>query len=349
MRRASHWNDGKKAAYMSVSPSWLAGWTRSSATLGWTLVGLLLLAPIVGCQGWGTGRTPLAPVPVAFTTPPQSQDLFAVVNRRTQAVRQLQAETTVGISGLPAKLSGSLILERPQRLRLKVSPLGMDSLGADIGSNDQQFWVWVKSGGVMADSVLMYANHQEYAQSPVAAVMPLEPRWITDALGLVTFEPQGQYVGPTVNAAGWLEVRAWEQTARGPVASLMVFDSKTGLLKQKSLYDPQGSLIGYCDIGNYQYFSEVDAAIPVEMTLHFRPGSEMESKATIQLSNIRLNGLYVDPETAWAMPNPVGIQRVDLARTPLAPGGVPTAAVGQAAAVGNVDRRNALRGQWLGR
>jgi len=332
---------------MSVSFSRLARWTNSPTALVSLLAGLVWVATGAGCQGWGTGRTPLAPVPVAFTAPPQSQDLFAVVNRRTQAVRQLQAETTVGISGLPAKLSGSLILERPQRLRLKVSPLGMDSLGADIGSNEQQFWVWVKSGGVLADSVLLYANHQEYAQSQVAAVMPLEPRWITDALGLVTFEPQGQYVGPTTRADGRLEVRAWEQTARGPVASLMVFDAKTGLLKQKSLYDPQGSLIGYCDIGNYQYFSEVDAAIPVEMTLHFRPGSDMASTATIQLSNIRLNGLYVDPETAWAMPNPVGIQRVDLARTPVMPGGMPTAANAPAAQAANP--RQAFRGQWLGR
>lgn len=332
---------------MSVSRVGRGRWIVFLAPFVWCLWGSLLIALSGGCQGWGSGRTALTPVPVTFKTPPQSQDLFEVVNRRTRAVQQLQAETTVGISGLPAKLSGSLILERPQRLRLKVSPLGMDSLGADIGSNEQQFWVWVKSGGVMADSVLMFANHQEYAQSPVAAVMPLEPRWITDALGLVSFEPQGQYVGPTVRSDGRLEVRSWEQTARGTVASLMVFDAQTGLLKQKSLYDPQGGLIGYCDIGNYQYFSELGAAIPVEMTLHFRPGSEMASTATIQLSNIRLNGLYVDPETAWTMPNPVGVQRVDLARTPTVPGGLPTAA--QVPAASSADPRQAFRGQWLGR
>lgn len=282
------------------------------------LVWLLVLAPATGCKLFQP-REKLTPVPVAFTDTPQVGDLFTTVNRRTQNVRQLQAETTVGISGVPARLSGSLLVERPNRLRLKVSPLGMDSLGADIGSNEHQFWVWVKSGGVMADSMLMFANHQEYAQSQVATVMPLEPRWITDALGLITFESNGQYQGPIARSDGRLEIRAQEPTARGMMASTMVFDPKTGLLKQKAMYDAQGQMIGYCDIGEYQYFPEVDAAVPTSMTLHFRPGTDLVSTATIQLSNIRLNGLYVDPNTAWSMPNPVGIQRVDLSRTPITP------------------------------
>lgn len=282
------------------------------------LVWLLVLAPATGCKLFQP-REKLTPVPAVFTNTPQVGDLFTTVNRRTQNVRQLQAETTVGISGVPAKLSGSLLVERPNRLRLKVSPLGMDSLGADIGSNEQQFWVWVKSGGVMADSMLMFANHQEYAQSQVATVMPLEPRWITDALGLITFESNGQYQGPITRSDGRLEIRAQEPTARGMMASTMVFDPKTGLLKQKAMYDAQGQMIGYCDIGEYQFFPEVDAAVPTSMTLHFRPGTDLASTATIQLSNIRLNGLYVDPNTAWSMPNPVGIQRVDLSRTPITP------------------------------
>lgn len=295
-------------------------------------------------------REKLTPVPAVFTSAPQVGDLFTTVNRRTQNVRQLQAEATVGISGVPAKLSGSLLVERPDRLRLKVSPLGMDSLGADIGSNEQQFWVWVKSGGVMADSVLMFANRQEYAQSQVATVMPLEPRWITDALGLVTFESSGQYQGPVARSDGRLEIHAQEATPRGMQASTMVFDPKTGLLKQKALYDSQGQLIGYCDIGEYQYFAEADAAIPTTMTLHFRPGTEIASTATIQLSNIRLNGLYVDANTAWSMPNPVGIQRVDLSRTPVTPMPI-QAAVGmkQVSHTTTNDSYLPFRGKWLTR
>jgi hypothetical protein len=308
--------------------------------------GLLGLGLTCGCNLFSAGRPTLTPVPVAFQSPPPAQDLYSLVSRRTQNVRQLQAETTVGLSGVPAKLSGSLILERPQRLRLKVSPLGMESLGADIGSNDDQFWVWVKSGGMMAESVLMFANHHEYAQSQVADIMPLEPRWVTDALGLITFDANGHYQGPLPRKDGRLEVRAIETTARGTMASTMVFDPKTGLLKQKSLYDSRGALIGYCDIGNYQYFPEADAAIPTEMKLHFRPGTELASVATIQLSNIRLNGLYVDPDTAWGMPNPSGIPRVDLSRTPVAPTPLQTAA---ATASAESASRLPFRGKWLAR
>lgn len=278
---------------------------------------LLSLTAALGCQPFKFGASNLTPVPVAFTTTPAANDLFTVVNERTARVRQLQAEANVGITGVPAKLSGSLILERPNRLRLKVNPLGMESLGADIGSNDQSFWVWAKSGGVMAESVLMYANHREYQQSPVASVMPLDPRWVTDALGLIEFDRNLSYQGPTERPDGRWEIRAVEMTGRGPQASIMIFEPRTGLLKQKSLYDSQGNLIGYCDIGPYQYFTAEQVAIPTEMKFYFRPGTAMESTATIQLSNVRLNGLYVDPITAWEMPNPVGVPRVDLSRTPL--------------------------------
>ncbi len=317
--------------------------------LMWILLGwFVVFTPASGCRLF-PAREKLTPVPVAFTTTPQVGDLFTTVNRRTQNIRQLQAETTVGISGVPAKLSGSLIVERPDRLRLKVSPLGMDSLGADIGSNEQQFWVWVKSGGVMAESVLMFANHQEYAQSQVASAMPLDPRWITDALGLVTFDSKNQYQGPTTRKDGLLEIHVQEPTARGMVASTMAFDPKTGLLRQKAMYDAQGQMIGYCDIGEYQYFPEADAAVPTSMALHFRPGTEIASTATIQLSNIRLNGLYVDPSTAWSMPNPVGIQRVDLSRTPMTPMPVATAASIKQVAHTEQDSYLPFRGKWLTR
>jgi len=271
-----------------------------------------------GCQLFRPSP-PRTPAPEVFQAAPQQTDLFELVNGRTERVRQVQAETTVGLSGLPAKLSGSLIVEQPNRLRLKVSPLGMESLGADIGSNDHHFWVWVKSGGVMTDSMLMYADHQEYARSEVATVMPLEPRWVTDSLGLVRFESGSQYHGPSLRKDGRLEVRSYQSTARGTQASILVFDPRTGLLRQKSLYDPSGNLVGYCDLNHYHYFAEEDVALPTEMKLHFRPGTTLESVATIHLSNLRLNGLYVDPETAWAMPNPQGVPRVDLSVTPMTP------------------------------
>jgi hypothetical protein len=82
------------------------------------------------------------------------------------------------------------------------------------------------------------------------------------------------------------------------------------------------------------------------MKLHFQPGTAHESFATIQLSNIRLNGLYVDPQTAWAMPNPVGIQRVDLSKTAMVPTFAPTAS-GQTAA--ETQSRLPFRGKWLNR
>lgn len=271
-----------------------------------------------GCQAFKTSP-PLTPTPAVFQQAPTQSDLFSVVNQRTQATRQIQAEVSVGLSGVPAKLNGSLIVEQPQNLRMKIAPLGMNSLGADIGSNDREFWAWIKSGGIGTESVIMHAKHEEYLQSQAASVLPIDPSLIFDALGLIRFDQQAKYSGPTVRTDGRLEVKTYQNTAGGMKTSVLVFDPKSGVLLQKSLYDQRGDLLGFCDMSDHQYFPEIQTALPTQIKLTIRPQSKFESIATIRLSNVRVNGLYVDAATAWQMPQPSDVKFVDLARTSIMP------------------------------
>ncbi len=321
---------------------------RSTNVMACVWLGALLLLS-TGCQWFKPSGAALIPAPVIFQQSPTQSNLFATVNQRTSNVRQLQAEVSVAVSSVPAKLNGSLIVERPKRLRMKISPLGMDSLGADIGSNDQQFWVWVKSGGITNESMLMFANHSEYSNSQAASVLPIDPQWIFDALGLIEFNNYGNYEGPMVRDDGRLEVKVVESAAANAQISKLIFDAKTGVLVQKAIYDSQGTLVGFCDMTHHQYFPEVTMALPTQIKLTFRPGTKMESVANIGLSNLRINGLYVDEATAWQMPRPAGVRMVDLARTAITPQSLGVQTVGYEATADSDQKSKYLpfRGAFL--
>lgn len=288
---------------------------RSGYRIG-VLACLLLLS--VGCQPFQFNRVKLEPTPVVFQETPGQNDLMRLVNQRSQSVKELQAQVSVSMTGIPTRLNGNLTVQRPRNLRLKISPLGMDSIGADVGSNAEQFWVWVKSPGVGGDSMLLHARHEEFAQSPNANQLPLDPQWLFDSLGLVTFDSRKSYHGPSVQD-GRLVVRETEMRPSGPQTSQMIFDPKTGVLLQKALYDANGQRVGYCTLSQHEYIPAVGAAIPTHIKICMNAGPGNESTVEIQLSNIQINGLYVDPASAWQMPNPLGVRKVDLARTILQP------------------------------
>ncbi|MGC4006878.1 MAG: hypothetical protein QM811_28640 [Pirellulales bacterium] len=81
-------------------------------------------------------------------------------------------------------------------------PLAQDTAltGAelDVGSNPQDYWLWVKRNEPKA---FFYGRHDQYAQSQARQILPIEPEWLIEAFGLVTFDPAQPIEGP-ICAAG---------------------------------------------------------------------------------------------------------------------------------------------------
>ena len=94
---------------------------------------------------------------------------------------------------------------------------------------------------------------------------------------------------------------------------------------------------------NYQYFPEVDARFRPKW-LSFRPGTEWRRWPKFNFQH-PLNGLYVDPGTAWSMPNHRDPD--DLARTPWSPGGVGRG--DHRRFMNDSQSRLPFRGKWLNR
>src|SRR5262245_38419626 len=98
-----------------------------------------------GCRAAGTGSLSLHPRPLA---PRGALDLEAFIaehNRNAERIQSLEARPsiTVRANGPNLHADGRLALERPRNFKLEL--LSSRSKEADIGSNDQEFWFWVRN------------------------------------------------------------------------------------------------------------------------------------------------------------------------------------------------------------
>lgn len=282
---------------------------------------IFLIAAILsfaGCAGFLRPKVQ-GPMPPMLNKAELSQStIFDTINRNTEAVDQLEADVRISMTGLPSTISGTLVMERPHRMRLKAGFLGVNDLGVDIGSNDELFWIWPKTSLPGQPSSIKYARHDEFVKSPAFAQMRLQPRWIVDALGLITFSPTDQHEGPFARKKDKnLEFHSHLGSGTESMTRVVVVNPKYGWIERLSLYDNQGNLIAYADAIDYQYVDQ-KAMIPTFVKLNVFPVGSEQLTLEIDLKRIKLSQLYVDPEQTWTLPSPDNVERIDISKLPLA-------------------------------
>lgn len=120
---------------------------------------------------------PEASAPPHVTT--SAVDLLAEHNRNARKVESLEARPSVTVNSrrVSGGLSGKMAFERDRNFKLVLSGPVNDL--ADIGSNDREFWFWVKDN---QEPGVYFCNYDANGSSPLASSM--QPDWIIEALGL---------------------------------------------------------------------------------------------------------------------------------------------------------------------
>lgn len=254
------------------------------------------------------------PLPVVFNRTPTQAELVQHITNNNSQFRQLSSDLVVSLDGAP-KLRGTMQLELPRRLRIKAGVLSMNSLGVDVGSNDQDFWVWTKVNLPNQKPAIFHSSHEGFknANSRVRQAIPLEPVWLLEGLGLIQFEQGDIHKGPDITREGYLRLFTIRQTPTGRKVRVMLIHPKHGTVLQQALYDDQNQLLAYTDSMDYKSFSKQGAALPEKIEMHlFQNGQE--TKMVIEASDFQFDSLYGDPNQMWSMPKPNGVQAIDLTR-----------------------------------
>ena len=259
---------------------------------------------------------PFPPPPVVFQAAPSLEDLTAVVNR-TQNIRQLSSNSaTVEMLSMPnlPRLGATINLERERRFRLRAS-LPIVFAGLDMGSNDEMFWFEVPEG---MSKTLYYARHDQYQQQLTRAILPVDPTWVMDALGLVQLDASAVVAGPITRTDGKLETRSTMPMPDGIYQRVCFIDPNAGYVTDQFLYAPGGNLIAKCAASQHRYYLEEQCALPHRVELHLYPAVGPPLSMRIDVSSYAINQLLSGDPQLFTMPTSAS-QSVDL--TTLGSGG----------------------------
>ena len=293
--------------------------------LGW--LGVLSMLFVSGGATCARRQAPMPypPPPVVFNAQPSLEELAAVVNR-TQNIRQLSSNSAsvemLSMPNLP-RLGATLNLERERNFRLRAS-LPIVFAGLDMGSNDEMFWFEVPEG---MSKTLYYARHDQYRQQLNRAILPVDPTWIMDALGLVQLDPSTVVAGPITRTDGKIEIRNTMPMPDGIYQRVCYIDPAAGYVTDQFLYAPNGNRVARSTASQHVYYPEQQCAIPHRVEIHLAPAVGPPLAMQIEIASYTINQLLSGDPQLFTMPTSAP-QAVDL--TALGSGGptvVPAPAV----------------------
>ncbi len=284
------------------------------------LLGLLIVGGVFAASG---ASCPLRPQnsgalpPVAFSAPPSLDQVIQVVNANSASVRQLQAEgATLSAPGIPP-LRADLVMERPRRFRLRAQLTGFTGPEIDLGSNDEVLWMWVKRSHPPA---IYFARHDRFHLSPAKQILPIEPPWLIEALGLTYLDPLARHEGPFETGDGRLEIRSRVYSPQGEMSRVTLLDNRYGWVLEQRVHDPAGRLVAVARSSQHRHYPAWRVTLPHRVEVELPP-AQMEF--AMEVPRYTINQIAGDPAGIFAMPQIEGYPLIDLADPRLAPPGQP--------------------------
>ncbi len=278
--------------------------TDNMNRVAWSLQYLMLLL-IVFCSSGATCsrglRNPFVqlgpPAPEVLLAGSTLDQVVGAVNQNAARVVSYQTNnasiTVPGIPGIPL-LRGNIAALQPGKVRLRAST-SLTGDEVDLGSNDELFWFWVKRNEPPA---LYFARHDQYVGSSAQQLMPIEPQWLLDALGMMQFSPNDQHTGPFPRGNDTLEIQSVLQTRSGQMKKSTIIDARRAWVLEQHVYDSAGTLIASSRAKKHVYFPDIGVSIPQEIDLRV-PSAQLS--LSINVGTVQLNSL-VDNPALWSLP-----------------------------------------------
>jgi hypothetical protein len=294
---------------------------RRRRRLAWRapVVATCLLVALSGanCQQMVNQYT--QPLPRVLPPGASLAQVIEVVNSNSSAVISFSTmRATVSTPGYPA-LTANLAFQRPRGFRLRAdSVFGPE---VDLGSNETLFWFWVKQSNPPA---MYFCRHDQFAASAARQILPVEPDWLAQALGIVSFDASEQHDGPILRRDGKLEINS---TSPGPYGArrTTILDETSGIVLEQHVYDARGTAVAHAVLTGHQRDPASGVIMPRKVRISW-PTSNFEM--TIEMADLQINRLTADPAALFAKPEYQGYMNIDLA-SPGALGPAPAPPSGQ--------------------
>jgi hypothetical protein len=278
------------------------------------LILVLLLSAVPGCSWrWWTPPPAAIQAPQVFYGQPTLEQVVGQLNANTARVAYLasdSASVSVGGGMLPP-LRASLSLQPPARLRFRAeTPLTGTEM--DLGSNDELFWIWIRRN---RPSAVYFARHDQFQNSQLGQILPIQPQWLSETLGLIRLVPTDQIEGPYSRASGLMELRIRDTTGQGST-KIVVLDGTYGWLRELHTYDGQGRLLASAMASKHRYYPlgapDQGISLPHHIDVQL-PTAQLSFQLDVDLYSI--NPPYGANPQLWLMPQIEGSPPINVAAT----------------------------------
>lgn len=245
-------------------------------------------------------------VPPSIPQAAPLDQLLSAINNNTAKVRSMICrDARLSAEGAPIDLRANLAIERPGNFRMR-GETSLTGPELDVGSNAQEYWLWVKRNQPPA---FYYGRHDQFAQSQASQIFPIEPTWLIEAFGLVSFDPQQPIQGPIPRGNDQVEVRTQRMANGKQVQQVTIIDARRALVLEQHLYTPQGQRIASALTSEHRMDVQSGAALPRKIVLEW-PASKM--KLTLDLFDLQVNTLGPEQANLFQKPEYQGFPNVDL-------------------------------------
>jgi len=264
--------------------------------------GLLALS---GANCPNTVRQYATALPRALPPSPSLQQVIEVVNRNSSQIRSFTTtEAKLSGPGFPA-LRASIAFQRSKRLRLRAET-ALTGPEIDLGSNDELFWFWVRRNQPPG---VYFCRHERFDAGSARQVIPIEPQWLIEAMGIAEFDPALPHQGPFPLPNGRLEVRTIRETAAGTTTKVTIVDGVSGLVLQQRIFDAQGRLLAASTAVGHRQDPLSGLILPAVVDIYC---TAARLSMRVELGHAQINRLPGDQSQLWAMPNYPSAPPIDL-------------------------------------
>jgi len=246
------------------------------------------------------------PLPRALQPNAPLDQVIEVVNDNSSRVHSFYApRATVSVPGFPG-LRSIIAFQRPRnfRLRAETSFTGPE---IDLGSNSELFWFWIRRNQPPA---LFLCRHDQFAVTNARQVIPVEPDWLVQALGIVSFEPSQQHQGPFPLQAGRIEIRSLPPAGQAGSPRITIIDDSRGIVLEQHVYDAQGQRLATAILKRHMRDPQTGAILPRQVEIQWPPA---KLDFSIELGDVQINTLGDNSPELWTKPSYPGFGEVNLA------------------------------------
>jgi hypothetical protein len=277
---------------------------------------------IVGCMTFGNSRTRTPPPPVAETFPgtPEPKDLVTYLNREAAKLNSLDSkdlDLDIQADRQQFGVSGTLYCQKPRNFRMVAKMPALRRDEADIGSNDQEFWYWIRADQPPG---LYHCSYTDLSRG-VSLPFPFYPDFVLEALGMGARDPNGRY-DPVRRQGKTLELIERTTSAQGqPMTKVTVFNNfsvagtRTPQVAEHRLYDANNQPVCRAIIQEVQFDPATQTVVPHKVKLDW---PALKLSLTLTLGDIAVNQPKSDvvQQKLFTRPHKPGYRDVDLARGP---------------------------------